>query len=585
MNFEYSWRVKLIIGVFILVGIAIPAQILRIQNSPEAQEILDQSNNYNWEVRTLYPARGPIYDRNGHLLAGNEIVYEVGVDITRVNNPHTVALTLSVTLELDYNEIYNTLTNPEGRLYLVVDDFVSPGKVEELKQLKDELENQPSDWRTTDRPSLDGLIFRAHFQRSYPEKSLGSNILGFVMHDGHGYFGVEAKYDEQLAGIPVTTLVPTDPNRAEDLPRIPDGATLILTIDRDIQAAVEDILDRSLIEHGAEAGTIVVMDPENGEILAMASTPRFNPNEYWDYELYFNNASEFNRAISLPYEPGSVFKILTMSGALDSGTVTPSTSFLDTGVFLIGGVPVYNWDDAAWGYQDMTGCMQHSLNVCLAWVASQLGPQKFYSYARAFGIGHPTGIDLAGEAGGRLKVPGDGDWYPVDLGTNSFGQGVAVTPIQMVMAASAIANDGRMVAPHVLYGMVQNGRQYNSPPRYLGTPISETTARTMNEMLANSLESESSQALVPGYRLAGKTGTAQIPLPTGYYTNSITNTSFIGWGPVDDPQFVVYVWIERPSSSIWGSEVAAPVFAEVVEKLVVLMSIPPDSVRQALAGQ
>jgi cell division protein FtsI/penicillin-binding protein 2 len=220
----------------------------------------------------------------------------------------------------------------------------------------------------------------------------------------------------------------------------------------------------------------------------------------------------------------------------------------------------------------------------LAWVATQVGPQNFYNYMQRFGIGRPTGIDLAGEAAGRLKIPGDTDWYPVDLGTNSFGQGVAVTPIQMMMAASAIANDGRMVTPHVLYGMVKNGQQYNTPPQYAGTPISTKTAQTLNAMLAISLENEASQALVPGYRLAGKTGTAQIPTQFGNYSPDKTNASFIGWGPADDPQFMIYVWLEQPSASIWGSETAAPVFAQVVQKTVVLLNIPPDSIRQQMAA-
>jgi cell division protein FtsI/penicillin-binding protein 2 len=202
----------------------------------------------------------------------------------------------------------------------------------------------------------------------------------------------------------------------------------------------------------------------------------------------------------------------------------------------------------------------------------------------AFGFGHLTGVDLAGESAGRLKVPGDADWYPVDLGTNSFGQGVAVTPIQMMAAVSAVANDGRMVTPHVLYAMVREGRQYNVPAQFSGSPISTQTANTLTEMLAVSLESESSLALVPGYRVAGKTGTAQIPV-NGFYDGSQTNHSFIGWGPVDDPQFMIYVWLERPTTSPWGSETAAPVFSEMAQKTVILLDIPPDFIRQQVASQ
>jgi cell division protein FtsI/penicillin-binding protein 2 len=255
---------------------------------------------------------------------------------------------------------------------------------------------------------------------------------------------------------------------------------------------------------------------------------------------------------------------------------------LDTGAILIGGATIRNWDDQAWGQQDMIGCLQHSLNVCLAWVSEKMGAQTFYRYMNRFGLGHPTGVDLAGEAAGRLKVPGDSDWYPVDLATNAFGQGVSVTPMQMVMAASAVANGGRMVMPHTLLAMSRDGRQYSVPTQYSGSPVSGDTAHTLTEMLALALENESSGALVPGYRIAGKTGTAQIPGPFGYETGA-TNASFIGWGPIDDPRFLIYVWLERPSASIWGSETAAPTFALVAQKTILLLNIPPDSVRAGIA--
>jgi cell division protein FtsI/penicillin-binding protein 2 len=273
-----------------------------------------------------------------------------------------------------------------------------------------------------------------------------------------------------------------------------------------------------------------------------------------------------------------------MAAALDSGSVKPDTSFLDTGLFEIGGIYIRNWNQAAWGPQNMETCMQHSLNVCLAWVASEVGPKDYYRYLSDFGIGHQTGVDLAGEVSGRLKIPGDEDWFEADLGTNSFGQGVAVTPIQMAMAVSALANNGNMVVPHVLKSLINNGRQYDPPPQIAGTPISQKAARQISNMLATSLANEASDALVEGYTVAGKTGTAEIPTPYGY-TSTQTHASFVGWGPVDDPKFLVYIWLEKPSVSPWGSVVAAPVFKDVVERLVVLMDIPPDNVRQGLASR
>jgi cell division protein FtsI/penicillin-binding protein 2 len=456
---------------------------------------------------------------------------------------------------------------------------VDADKADQLKKLQSATEAKTAPGEIS---SLAGLEFTSHPQRSYPEGSLASNLLGFVSHEGRGYFGIEEKYNDLLAGNPVQVWVPTDPNKALDIPRVPNGTTLILTINRDLQASVEQILDASLTKYGAQHGTIVVMDPRNGEILALASSPRMDPNEFWNYGSIYQNASEFDRAVGLPYEPGSVIKVLTMAAALDSGVVVSSTPFLDTGAILIGGATIHNWDNQAWGQQDMVGCLQHSLNVCLAWVSEKMGAQTFYGYMNRFGFGHLTGVDLAGEAAGRLKVPGDGDWYPVDLATNAFGQGISVTPIQIMMAASSVANAGRMVTPHALYAMVRDGRQYNVPAQYAGSPISPDTANTLSQMLAISLENESSSALLPGYRIAGKTGTAQIPSDFGY-ESGVTNASFIGWGPLDDPKFMIYVWLERPSASIWGSETAAPVFSQVAQQTILLLNIPPDKIRNEIA--
>jgi len=562
-------------GFLAFVAALVVLQMVRIQASAEAEQFRKQANAFAGEYKTFYPERGEIYDRNGHLLAGNRTVYEVGVDLNTVRDPHSIAMALSVNLGKNYDEIYSDILNPPaGFSYLVLDNHASPEAVAYLKELKKELNE--SDNPT---PSLIGLEFSPRLARSYPEDALASNVLGFVNLEGRGYFGIEEKYNDLLAGNPVQVWVPSDPNRAIEIPRIPNGTSLILTLNRDLQDAVEEILDQSLYEYGAQHGAIIVMNPQNGEIMAMASTPRMNLNNFQNYGVIYNNASEFNRATSMPYEPGSVMKIFTMSAALDTGLVTPDTTFLDTGEIQIGGVTIKNWDEKAWGLQNMVGCLQHSLNVCMTWLATQLGPQNFYGYMNRFGFGSLTGLDMAGEAAGRLKVPGDADWYPVDLGTNSFGQGVSATPLQIVTGASAIANQGRMVTPHVLYAMLRDGHQFNVPSQYAGSPIKAETAATLTGMLAVSLENEASAALVPGYRVAGKTGTAQIPTPYGFYDFSQTNASFIGWGPVDDPQFMIYVWIERPTTTIWGSETAAPVFSEVAQKTVILLNIPPDSVR------
>jgi cell division protein FtsI/penicillin-binding protein 2 len=575
MRQQYATRSLILAGILVFVSLAIVGQIIRIQNSEQAMVFLSQGDMYSGEFQVVYPERGEIYDRNGHLLAGNRTVYEVGVSLEEMNDPQAVAFTLGTYLGLSRDEVYDQLVNaPESWEYVVVQDYVGAETVTSLQELLKQMSDAGDD-------RLSGLAFKPHFQRSYPENALGSNVLGFVARDGRGYFGIEEKYNDLLAGNPVQVWVPTDPNKATEIPRVPNGTTLVLTINRDLQAKVESILDEALVDYGAENGTIIVMDPRNGEILAMAATPRMDLNNYGDYFSLYDNGSQYNPSIGMAYEPGSVLKVLTMAAALDTGTVRPETTYVDTGAIEVGGITIRNWNRDSWGQQNMVGCLQHSLNVCMAWISTQMGMQNFYSYMERFGLGHSTGIDLSGEAMGRLKIPGDTDWYPVDLGTNAFGQGITVTPMQMLMSVSAVPNGGRMVTPHVLYSMLRDGHQYTVPSQYAGSPITSDTARTLSEMLAISLEQESSQALVPGYRLAGKTGTAQIPTEYGYDTDH-TNVSFIGWGPVDDPQFMVYVWLQRPDTSIWASETAAPVFSKVAEQSVILLNIPPDVVRSQL---
>lgn len=600
-----AWRYSFISAIFFILPVIIALQVISIQVRPEQKaNIYQDSQVWAWEYRQINPARGQVFDRWGNLLTGNLTVYEIGLELAAVENPQTIAETLNAVLGMDYAYILGVASIPasSSAVYAVLADNVSPDQVEKLLIIEEQISERyggDESSKGVALPSMRGLVYRPHLARTYPENTLGANIIGFVGGDAKGFFGVEEKFNDLLAGRTKTITVPSDPIRAalaEKTAEVAPGASLILTIDREIQRKMEDVLDEALENSGAQSGTLIVLNPKNGEVLAMATTPRLDPNEYWNYSKVFAKDASgkqppFNRAVSDAYEPGSVFKILTMGAALDAGAVTPETVFVDPGVINVHGLQIYNWNMGAWGPQNMQGCMQHSLNVCLAWVALQLGPEKFYSYMQAFGLGSLTGIDLAGEVPGRLKIPGDTDWYPGDLGTNAFGQGVSTTPIQMVVAASALANDGRMMTPMIVRSVVNdsgNGRhQYDLALKVRSIPIKAETARILTEMLALSLETEASNALVSGYRVAGKTGTAEIPTPFGYTTNE-TNASFIGWGPVDDPQFVVFVWLERPKSSPWGSEVAAPVFRTAVQKLVVLLNLPPDDIRlqmkQSVAG-
>lgn len=583
---EYSWRYSFVGAIFCVLPLLIVLQVFRIQIDPrQSEKILIESQGWSNLKKTIVPARGLLYDRWGNLLAGNRTVYEVGVELQFVENPQTIAQTVATILDVDYADAFAraSLKPSDTAVYAVLADNVPQEEIDKLSILIEQMRDAYAGGKGDNLPSLRGLVFHPHLGRIYPEKSLASNVLGFVSRENRGYFGVEERFNELLAGKPKTVLVPLDPNRVQEIPEVPSGASLVLSIDREVQRAMEELVDQAVAESGSASGTIVVMRPKTGEVLAMATMPRMDLNEFWRYGDIYPKDTPFNRVVSQAYEPGSVFKVLTMAAGLDSGAVTPDTVFVDTGAIEVGGALIYNWNMGAWGPQDMTGCLRHSLNVCLAWVATQIGPNDLYRYLQAFGIGHLTGVDLAGESPGRLKVPGDNDWYAADLGTNSFGQGVAATPIQMATAVSAIANGGVMMAPQIVRSVINGGYQHNIEQRVLGLPIKPETARTLTEMLAVSLETESSDALVDGYRVAGKTGTAEIPTPFGYTSNA-TNASFVGWGPVDDPQFLVYVWLEKPQSSPWGSVVAAPVFRRAVEKLVVLLNIPPDDVRRRLTS-
>ena len=577
------WRIQLLTGGLIIVGLVIFGWTISFQFLPEGDQIRQEGERYQGVWLELKPPRGPIYDRSGYLLAGNKIVYEVGLELQYKGTPEAIARVLNATIGIDYAEALRiaNIEFSEDAVYAQIARDVPAENAHELSNLLE-------DWHTNytgakDQESLEGLVLFPYLARTYPEKQLASNIIGFVAKDDKGYHGLEQRYDNVLSGASREVFIPKNPNYASELPDIPPGATMILTIDREIQAVVENILDSAVKEYEAESANAIILDPNTGEILAMATTPRLDINEYWNFSDVFPDSTPFNRLISYTFEPGSVFKIFTMGAALDNQNVTLDTGFFDAGYFEYGGIVVRNWDRSAWGQQNMIGCLQHSLNVCLAWVGTEMGAEDFYNYMDDFGFGHYTSIDLAGEATGRLKEPGDGDWYPSDLATNTFGQGVSVTALQVITAAAAFANEGQMMVPHIIRAIVDNGVQMDIRPSVYGSPISAETADKMTDALSQAVENEASDALVPGYRIAGKTGTAQIPGGEGYLEDK-TNASFIGWGPVDDPQFVIYVWLEKPSP-IWGSLTAAPVFSEITQRLVVLMKIPPDSVRAQLSAK
>ncbi len=541
-------RLIFLIGMLIILTGLVIAQLVRYQvlmqiPSGAAGPQLIQSE----PVR-----RGWIYDRNGAVLASDEPRYMILYD-RNGGDPDRAARDLTPIIGL----------TPEKFREMIGGGLVQTRLVRDL----------PSEVGKRVRAlDIAGVISQAYWKRAYPENSLAAHVLGFVNDDRVGYYGLEGKYDSVLNGTALKT----------DIPDVRPGADLVLTLDRTAQAITEEELARGLQDTGATSGSIIVMNPRNGEILAMASAPTFNPNNYAD--LAKTDINQFiNPVVSANFEPGSTFKILTMAAALDMGLVTPGTTYNDTTYIEIGGQLIWNWDRAAHGETDMVGLLAKSLNVGAATLAMQLGQQNFYRYVRAFGIGRQTGVDLQADASGQLRTR-DSDpsnWSESDLGTNSFGQGVSTTPIQMIAAVAAVANDGVMVQPHVVKKIINGTHETVAKTVPVGRPISAQTAHTLTQMLVQVVDREVSFAQVPGYRVAGKTGTAQIPVPGGY-DDPWTIASFIGYAPAENPQLIIMVKLDRPTLSPYGSETAAPVFQKLATRLFAVLDIKPDDIQTAI---
>jgi cell division protein FtsI/penicillin-binding protein 2 len=594
-------RVRVLLALMVLIAAAMLIQLVRVQFGPYAPVFAHWVEAAEEIDNEVDPERGLIYDRNGDLLATNVPMYYIEIEVFQLTpaSRKQIAVVLSRALILPYEDLYaqlNTDWGSVGQYRIRLTRQVGGGDRWPITVDQVAADMLKGFLLDPEAPDLSGLKLVPAPRREYPAGSLAGHVLGFVNQEGRGFFGVEGFYDSWLAGKSMTIERGYIPPEARLEPDPPAGVNLVLTIDLDIQQVVEDILKKALEDSGGESGQIIVMDPKTGEILALAIQPPLDPNNYEPWletqgleSQDLENMDEVEEPVIDPavggqYEPGSTFKVLTMAAAIDSEAVKPEDEFLDTGVIEVGGVRIRNWNGGAWGPQTMIGCMQHSLNVCLAYVASEkLGASTFYDYLEAFGIGRDTGIDVAGEVPGQLRTPRHPEWTEADLGTNAFGQGVSVTPVQLLAAVGAIANHGVMLQPHVVREVVGPEGAYWPKPTVLGRPVSAETAETMTRMLAESLKGESSQALVNGYELAGKTGTAQIPTEHGY-DDRWTIASFVGWGPVADPQFIVLVRIDKPEISPWGSVVAAPVFRDVVKRLVTMLEIPPDQVREQLAG-
>ncbi len=544
----------------------------RLTQRLEAQKALDN---------TLPATRGAIRDTNGELLAGNLGAAFICAFPSQVRRPEEVAARLAPILR----------TSPAPILEALLNKSAAYVRLNHGARVDQDVADQVAALR------IAGIVVEPATRRTYPDRTLAAQLIGYVDFDGHGQYGVEGHWDEQLAGTPGRLRSEKDTAGHEigfgirDLRPPVDGLDTYLTIDRTIQYVAERELERAVIEHRADGGTVIVMNPRTGAVLAMASRPSYDPNRYEEAAL--TDGILLNPAISSVYEPGSTFKIVAMAGALNERLVTPESTIDDPGVLAVGGHVIRNWDFKANGRITMTQLLERSSNVGAATVARKLGPERFQRYVGAFGFGARTGIDLQGEEVGLVKRHGTADWSETDLATNAFGQGIAITPIQMASAMSTLANGGIVMRPHVVQKVVDpsTGKVIREArPQIVRQAISRDTAATLLQMLFRSAENgETRGTLVPGFQAAGKTGTASIPV-NGQYERDETIASFVGAVPANDPQFVILVKIDRPRDEPWGSLVAKPVFAMIGQELTRYLRMPrteaiPPAVATADARQ
>jgi cell division protein FtsI (penicillin-binding protein 3) len=557
----YTVLAALAIVVLVVVGRLVDLQVV------QRDKIIADHIALFGGTQELEPIRGKIVDRNGALLAVTDFKYRISASPNNIEDPLETATLLSsilVTRTHALLPLIDPLPREGGKpvLYSVVAPRVSKEVAQAVLDA-----------------ALPGIGVEPIADRYYPQGEFLSHVLGWADIDMNGRSGLEDYYDAELAGDAVTVWQFPFLFGQWSTPNPHHGATLRLTVDRTVQYVAEKVLADALVRYQAPSGSIIVMDPRTFGILAMANLPAFDPNDFYKEDP----ESLVNASITQRFEPGSIHKVLTMAAAIDSGTVTPERTYNDTGAIEVGGIPIYNWDRAAHGTTDMVTLLAESLNVGAATIATWMGQETFYGYMEAFGLGEYTGIDLAAEINGWLKRPGDTMWTESELGTNSFGQGLAVTPLEELTAIAAIANHGVMLKPHLVAEVWDGERVTQLQPTAIGQPISERSAGTVTRMMAQALAREVNSAQVPGYMVAGKTGTAQIAQGGIYHPTDVICT-FVGFVPADDPQVIALIKIDRPQISLgqrWGSMTAAPTFAELMRQLVVILDIPPDAVRVA----
>ncbi len=560
-----QWRVKVMLWLVAAAALVLIGKLFYLQVM-ESEFLGGKATAAHLTERSIAPPRGKITDRNGAMLAANRNADRLYADPQYLRklglDPRAVAQELAPIFKLPEAEIETKLLAETQWVSLAT--RLTPEQSEAVRALK-----------------IPGIGLEPTPARVYPNGSLSSHVLGFTNFEGVGTYGVEGVYNKYLTGKAGKVLAERDSNGNwiaighQQVVAPQSGADVELTIDSTIQYYIEEELKEVVKEQDAKGGTIIVMQPHTGEILAMASAPDFKPGEF---DQVKGTQRFLNPAISSQYEPGSTFKIITMAAGLAEGVITPDTRFNDPGYLNVYGYTVINWDARAHPNESMTEVLMNSANVGAAYVSTKVGADAYYRRLKQFGFGSATGVDLQGEATGMLTLPSSPNWSPINLYTNAYGQGIGVTPLQLITAEAAVANGGLLMRPYVVSKVSRDGEVVKeNEPTAIRRVLEPEVAETLKGMMETTVEKGEYQvARIPGYSIGGKTGTASIATKNGYDQTG-TIASFVGYSPVEDPKFIVLIKIDEPKKSPWGSDVAAPAFKNIARRVYAYLNMPPDN--------
>lgn len=558
-------RLPFVIIFLIVLAAYLVINLANFQFFPRSvrQEMERRGSAITSSTRRIPAERGLIFDRDGEPFAFNALQYRVGVSPSLVADSLGLSRKLALILDIDEFEIHRRATSDNLWEFIAGPITADQGQaIAALEEISIDLERIP--------------------KRFYPQGPLAGHVIGFVVDEQlKGAMGVEGAYNDTLAGRVLDLSVSNVPiDLPEDAPTDQRGQDILLTLDRDVQFWVESELERAVLESGAFRGSAIVMDPRNGDILAMANDPTLDPNAFLEVE---DPNLLLNPSINEDYEPGSIVQALTVAAGLETGAITPYWTYNDGGNLDVGGYKVWNRRFQTHGTIDVSQILVRSANVGAATIALEMGTDNFYSMMRAFGLGQITGVDLFAEESGELKVPGDSNWSESYLGLNSYGQRMKATPLQMITAFAAIANNGIMRQPRIVRQAITEDGVQNAQSITIRRVVSEETASIVTNLLVQAVAEGAPEAQLPGYTIAGKAGTARIATALDYEVGRNSSiVTFIGFLPADDPQVVVMVKLDRPDD-YYGYEVAAPVFRRLADRLVILLEIPVDEVRHNLA--